>query len=139
MMRRPPLRDVYSKLNVKFFDARLPEPLREVTVGKGMARRGVLVRRVGVRDGLSGHRKGFFRIRVECYPAEIRVLSALPRDQEYSALLHEMVHYAMYLRGREAVDHGPDFQAEMERVEVAFQNLQDIADLRGVDLDELLT
>src|SRR3989442_4238632 len=54
------------------------------------------------------HRPGEF------WPAEIRVLSPLREIREREVLLHEMVHFALYLAGVREEQHGEHFIAALE-------------------------
>jgi SprT-like family len=85
--------------------------------------RAVVVRRVGLRDGMDGLRVrrqpgclGRFSPPGQFYPARIQVLSPLGAEGERRVLLHEMIHCAIYFDGFKGERHGPRFVAEIERL-----------------------
>lgn len=108
------LDELYTKLNARFWGSRLPQ----------LGDRGVLVRRVdSVEDLELETRKhpfatGRFFPPQGDQPAEIRVLSHFEIGaQERHALLHEMVHCALWLStGCPDAGHGVRFIAELERL-----------------------
>lgn len=124
--RRRPLREVYDELNAQFFGGRLPHPLRELVIGGPVETRGILVRRVGARDGMrglrfragqkQGHCSGIFCPPGRFWPAAIRVLSPLGGEYERRVLLHEMSHAAVWFAGFRQEAHGPRFVAELTRL-----------------------
>jgi hypothetical protein len=128
--RYPSLRVLYDELNRAFWDGALPAPLSGLVFygdGRALRDRGVLLRRVRLRWGVSGlrasgkrgHALGVFVPAAEFSPSSIRVLSPIGTEGERRVLLHEMAHLAVWRAGhdsREHDGHGALFIAELERL-----------------------
>jgi hypothetical protein len=126
-----PLAALYTQLNEHFWEGQLPPPTPPGVYG-GDTRRGVVVRRVGIRRrlaalyGTRGLRVrgipadafcyGRFSAPSRFYPARIQVVSPLSQDDERQALLHEMVHCRLFFAGFTTEPHGARFVAELERL-----------------------
>jgi len=125
------LTDLYAELNERFWSGQLPPILRSPTIFASPPRY-VMLRRVScgvvsyrspwlpVRKGLRGcggsYARGTFRPPGQHWPAQIRIVSPLPADEERAVLLHEMIHCGLWFAGFTSEQHGPRFVAELERL-----------------------
>lgn len=121
MKRRRSMESLYDEMNARYFDGRLPPTRRAGLYGGDL--RAVVVRRVGLRNGMRGLRAGdrracdgvFTPPAPPFHPARINVL-ALGEEGERRTLLHEMIHCGIYFGGVKGERHGPRFVAELRRL-----------------------
>ena len=123
---RRSLTELYTELNLQFWEGRLPYPrVSAPALYKSPARdRGVAVRRVpvklygrGLRSQGQADAIGLFRPAGEFSAARINILSPLDDEQERRVLIHEMIHcWLRFERPDVQEAHGPEFVLELERL-----------------------